>query len=59
MTYNLYKCWDCKHYAVGLRCKAYPKGISEDVLIKMSHDKVIKGQTGEYIFEPENSKTKK
>ena len=50
-TKNL-QCLDCKHYnAIGGGCKAFPEGIPDSFLMGKKHNKVLKNQIGEYIFE--------
>ena len=57
MIYNSI-CFNCKNFknksynGKTYKCKAFPNGIPEEILTgKESHDTVIKGQTGEYVFE--------
>jgi len=56
MTIILSKCFDCKYYNrydnKKLSCKAYPEGIPENIFNNtIEHNKVLEGQTKEYIFE--------
>lgn len=55
MTVVLPKCFKCVHYEKGsepdYKCKAFPGGIPKDVLIN-GHDKVVKGQEGDYTYKP-------
>lgn len=47
-------CNFCKHYESRLNCKAFPapKTIPDEILNGESkHDKVIEGQTGDFIFQ--------
>jgi len=37
-----------------VRCKAYPGGIPEEIMYeKVFHNKVRKGQEGDYVFTPD------
>jgi hypothetical protein len=45
-------CKDCIHYTLHLTCKAFPKGIPDEIAFNgMPHEKLFPGQTGDYIFE--------
>lgn len=47
-------CFLCKHYNGGARytCKAFPKGIPEEILFgKSEHEKPLPEQTNDIIFE--------
>ena len=48
-------CATCKHFykdGEGLSCRAYPKGIPEDILsLEDNHDKVRSDQKGNWIYE--------
>lgn len=49
-------CLECKHFIHDKKftCKAFPKGIPNNILFnEVEHNKRIKGQSEEYIFEPE------
>jgi putative membrane protein len=49
-------CLNCKNIDDEvLTCKAFPKGIPKNILLdKIKHKQIIKGQTGEYVFEPKD-----
>ena len=53
------RCQFCKHILPSdlytrVRCKAYPGGIPEEIMYeKELHDKVRKGQEGDYVFTPD------
>ena len=57
-------CFGCEHFCLnnddGLRsgCRAFPdvKGIPNWVGNKNSHDKVVKGQVGDYVYMPAKRK---
>ena len=59
MNYRTLRCQFCKHILPSdphtrVRCKAYPGGIPEEIMYeKVFHNKVIKGQEGDYIFTPD------
>jgi hypothetical protein len=45
-------CFNCKHSKIGeLGCAAFPDGIPEEILHKNKHDKPIKGQINNIVFE--------
>jgi len=47
------QCYKCKHLLSKMSCKAFPERIPQKLhreLVK--HDKVIKNQTGNFIYEP-------
>jgi hypothetical protein len=47
-------CNNCKHYEIRLNCNAFPtpKTIPDEILNgENKHDKVIAGQTGDFIFQ--------
>ena len=46
-------CIFCKHYTKNIECKAFPKGIPEEIFITGEHDhtKPFKGDNG-ILFEP-------
>jgi hypothetical protein len=54
MTVMIPLCFDCVHYFEKNNnvheCKAFPEGIPKNILLK-GHDKVIKGQVGDYTFK--------
>ena len=44
----------CKHYIKKQKCKAFPKGIPDNIfdeLYKSKHTRVLPNQEGEYIDE--------
>jgi len=48
------RCLDCKNFINDRKftCKAFIEGIPDDILLgKKEHDKILKGQTGEYVLE--------
>lgn len=47
------QCVNCKHLReLSGGCRAFPAGIPYEIASGQKiHDKVIKGQTGEYVFE--------
>ena len=55
-------CWGCEHYCnnndddLKMGCHAFPKGILDEIGSKHSHDKIIKGQVGNYVYSPSNRK---
>ena len=53
MIFEKTLCEDCKHRIKGTAgCKAFDK-IPEDVYFNdIKHDKPIKGQKGDFVFEP-------
>lgn len=49
------QCLDCKYFIRDGKytCKAFPKGISDDILLgKVSHEKPLPGQEGDFVFVP-------
>ncbi len=55
-------CNNCMHYQGRLNCKAFPspKVIPDAVLNgENKHDRIIKGQTGDFIFQPIETKYQK
>lgn len=51
----LSRCLDCKNFIDNKKftCRAFPDGIPDNILFnKIKHNKKIKGQTEEYIYEP-------
>lgn len=55
---SIMKCVTCKHFLLEKSnrdknvCLAFPDGIPLKYRIETeSHDKVVKGQTGEYVYE--------
>lgn len=47
-----FSCYHCKHFRENETCKAFPKGIIEDIMIgQIRHDKVHPMQKGDTIFE--------
>ena len=59
MQYEKDICFGCDHWCSnndeGLRggCRAFPDGIpTEFIGGKHSHDKIIKSQTGDYVYTP-------
>ena len=53
-------CLECKHFIHNKKftCKAFPKGIPDDILFnKKEHKMKIKGQKGDYIYEPEEEES--
>ncbi len=56
------QCVKCAHY-IGQKnllkprtCKAFPKGIPEDVYLgKVRHNEKVKGQVGKYLFLNKNA----
>ena len=55
MIYNAPICFDCKYFLEikwAKACKAFPKGIPEEILIGTnSHNEIIKDQVGDYVYE--------
>jgi len=56
MIFIIPRCFYCKNYDIKDNrkhsCKAFPKGIPENVINnKKKHNKKIKSQIGDYIFE--------
>jgi hypothetical protein len=50
-------CMTCKYFNYialnGFTCKAFPNGIPDDIIFtEIKHDKVLKNQVGEFIYEP-------
>lgn len=45
------QCGFCKHRIVGFICFAFDR-IPDEILEGKSHDTVIEGQNGDYVFEP-------
>ena len=48
-----YQCEDCRHFKGGIRCAAFdviPMSIYDNA---ESHNKVLEGQHGSYVFERE------
>jgi len=59
MEYDRPQCSSCKHFNVGnfngLTCRAFPKGIPDEILMnEKAHNKILPGQTGNYVFEEKN-----
>lgn len=55
-----YFCVDCKHCINVLTCKAFPKGIPQDILSNPeSHTEVIDGQVGNFTFAPTHEPLKR
>ena len=55
-------CNNCKHYESRLNCKAFPspKTIPDEILNgENKHDKILAGQTGNFIFQPIETKPEK
>jgi hypothetical protein len=54
LDYFKSQCARCKLYNdLNASCKAFPKGIPFNMLEgKNTHEKKIKGQTGDYLFTP-------
>ena len=56
------QCFNCKHYEPAecielAKCKAFPDKIPDKVIFnEIIHNKRIKGQTGNYIFESKGGK---
>ncbi len=51
-----FSCEDCKHYKEGIKCAAFdiiPLDIYDNA---ESHNKVIDGQHGDYIFETDKER---
>ncbi len=50
-------CSDCKHYyfnngeGISTGCRAFPKGIPNEVYYHQQHLSPIKGQEGDYVYE--------
>jgi hypothetical protein len=56
MTTDIAECFDCKYFIdnINFTCKGFPEGIPKNILLsEIKHNHKIEGQTGEYIFEPE------
>ena len=54
MTTRIPFCMLCKHYIEKQKCKAFPKGIPEEIFIDISkpkHIENIEGQIGEFVYE--------
>ncbi len=54
-----YMCEDCKHFRCGLTCAAFdfiPAEIIEDGA--ESHDHILPGQKGDFVFEPKGEREK-
>jgi len=48
-----YNCFECRYFQSDWKCLAYPNGIPMDILTgRAAHNKVLKGQNGEYVFTP-------
>lgn len=48
-------CLECEYFIHNKKftCKAFPNGIPDNIIFnKKIHNKIIKGQTGDYIFKP-------
>jgi len=46
-------CLKCKHFAVnGIGCAAFPDGIPDEIQFKNKHDKPLKNQGNDIVFEP-------
>jgi hypothetical protein len=55
MTYPAPICFDCKNFLqeFGLNCKAFPKGIPDEILFgENNHTKMLPDQGNEIVFEP-------
>lgn len=49
---NFIFCFSCRNYKDENTCKAFPKGIPEEIFNgKKEHTEPIKGQTGDFVFE--------
>ena len=45
-------CWKCRYFTEGLRCKAFPKQIPDDILFGIvHHSSIVEGQINQTIFE--------
>ena len=47
-------CLKCKHFEqlkYGLKCKAFPNGIPDDILMGTPHTKPTKNQKNKIVFE--------
>lgn len=55
---ELFICFKCKHFCANTNyetmggCRAFPEGIPDGIGTPHSHDKVKKGQIGNYIYTP-------
>jgi hypothetical protein len=48
-----YNCFNCRYLQSDWKCLAYPEGIPMDIITgRTFHNKVLKGQEGEYIYTP-------
>jgi hypothetical protein len=57
MKTNWLGCAHCVHYIPGTgNCAAFPKAIPMAIASgDMHHDRVLKGQTGDFVFTPKQS----
>lgn len=58
MYYSESRCHICEHFCrnnndgLGCGCRAFPDGIPEEARAGYSHDSIIQGQVGDYVFTP-------
>lgn len=53
MTPEKLVCIDCKFFNIGIACKAFPKGIPDEIISgDNDHTKPLKGQENNIVFEP-------
>ena len=51
-------CWGCEHYCLNnddnllCGCRAFPDGMLDWIGNDHSHDTIIKGQIGDYVYTP-------
>lgn len=46
-------CFKCKHFAVnGIGCAAFPEGIPDEIQFANIHNKPLKSQDNDIVFEP-------
>ena len=46
-------CFQCKNYTKDYNCKAFPKGIPNEILIwEFDHTEKYTGQENDIVFEP-------
>ena len=55
-------CMGCDHFCdnnddgLTIGCRAFPDGILNKIGLKHSHDAVIEGQVGDYVYTPSKRK---
>lgn len=50
---NDFICFNCKHNVPGEPgCKAFPKGIPEEIIVSNKHDKPLKNQGNDLVYTP-------